>query len=367
LSSTGTENCDSYRLFGRLFTWRSADSNLRDHGDMRVEGEAPDGRHGTTNQSGSAAPDGLSKAVTVSVCMPTARDAGVIQRALASVLVGDETGAAQPAIIAADDDRVRYFRNPHRLGFSGNHVALLDRARGRYLAVLHDDDWWEPTYLSSMVGALDADPDIGMVCCDVLLDRDGDQAPSQWPIPVSPGRHDHVLDILLPEEWFLLPNSTVLRREVWTGPARQWPDLCCGDLQVFLSAADAGWALYFLPKPLTHWVQHTDQSGAWRGADSGLGVADDVLAFWDGWLEGRPPAQVALTNIPRARWHLRRARALLLAGRAPEARAAITDAAALGGTDLPGLRRLEFAARLPSGALRAAVSLRRAVGPRTRG
>ncbi len=330
---------------------------------MHVEGEGPDGRRAT---------------VTVSVCMPTARPAEVIQRALASVLaqdyedfevlVGDETGAAEPAVIAAHDERVRYFRNPHRLGFSGNHVALLDRARGRYLAVLHDDDWWEPTYLSSMVGALDADPDIGMVCCDVLLDRDGDQAPSQWPIPVSPGRHDHVLDLLLPEEWFLLPNSTMFRREVWTGPARQWPDLCCGDLQIFLSAADAGWALYFLPKPLTHWVQHTDQSGAWRGADSGLGVADDVLAFWDGWLEGRPPALVALTNMPRAlAGSCVALGALLLAGRAPEARAAIADATALGGTDLPGLRRLEMAARLPSVALRAAVGLRRALRQRGAG
>jgi glycosyltransferase involved in cell wall biosynthesis len=317
-------------------------------------------------------PDDTPGAVTVSVCMPTARDASVIKRALASVLaqdledfeilVGDETGAAEPAVVAADDARIRYFRNPHRLGFSANHVALLDRARGRYIAILHDDDWWEPTYLSSMARVLDEETDVGLVCCGVVLDRGPGAQPSPWPIPVSPGRHDHVLDILLREEWFLLPNATMVRREVWTGPTREWPSLCCGDLQLFLSVADAGWALYFLPAPLTHWVQHTDQSGAWRGADSGLGVADDVLAFWDGWLAGRPAAQVALTNLPRARWHLRRARALLLVGRGPEARAAIKEAAALGGNDLAGLRRIAFVSRLPSFVVRAGVSLKRAVG-----
>ena len=112
--------------------------------------------------------------------------------------------------------------------------------------------------------------------------------------------------------------------------------------QFFLSAADAGWGLYYLPDPLAHWVQHREQSGAWRGSDYGLGVADDVLAFWDSWLQGRPDAQAALANRQRARWHLRRARALLLAGRAPEARTALDRASALrraSSLDRPGTPR----------------------------
>ena len=106
---------------------------------------------------------------------------------------------------------------------------------------------------------------------------------------------------------------------------------------------------------------HRGQSGAWRGHDSGLGVADDVLAFWDRWLEGRSAATVALTAGQRARWHVRRARALLLAGRSADARAALATAEALGGTALPDLRRLKLAAALPNSVVRGAVTVKRAL------
>jgi glycosyltransferase involved in cell wall biosynthesis len=306
--------------------------------------------------------------------MPVSRDATVVRRALDSVLsqdlpdfevlIGDETGLAEQAVDGAGDGRVDYRRNPQRLGFTQNHVALFDRVRGRYVAVMHDDDWWEPSYLSSLVSVLDANPRMGMACCATVVDYGhGDTSP--WPMPVAPGAHDRIIETLLREEWFLLPISTVWRSELWTGPARAWPELCCSDLQLFLSIADAGWGLYYLPEPLAHWVQHRGQSGAWRGADHGLGVADDVLAFWDLWLEDRPPELVALSNRTRARWHLRRARALVLSGRSAEARAEVRRAAALGRvsaldpTELPGLRQLRLATRLPNGLARGAVALKR--------
>ena len=67
------------------------------------------------------------------------------------LLIGDETGAAAVLVDELGDPRVRYRHNPERLGFSQNHVALLDRARGRYMAVLHDDDRWDPAFLARLV------------------------------------------------------------------------------------------------------------------------------------------------------------------------------------------------------------------------
>jgi hypothetical protein len=311
----------------------------------------------------------------VSVCMPMARDAHLVERAVRSVLdqdladfeflIGDETGAAAPLVDALADPRIVYRHNPTRLGFSGNHMALLDRARGRYVTVLHDDDRWEPDFLSQMVAILEEHPDVGMACGRAVLDRGGGSADrdgtDRWPMPIPPGRNDDLLPVLLTEEWFMLLGNTIWRREVWSGPARHWPALCCGDLQLFLSAADAGWPLWFVDRPLMHYAVHEGQSGAWRGSDSGLGVADDVLAFWDGWLEGRPPAQVALTARQRARWHVRRARALLLAGRTGEARRAVAEARTLGGPDLPDLRKMKWAVSLPNPLVRGAVALKRAV------
>jgi glycosyltransferase involved in cell wall biosynthesis len=301
--------------------------------------------------------------------MPMARTAREVERAVRSVLaqefedfellIGDETGGAEALVASLGDPRINYTRNRTRLGFSQNHVALLDRTRGRYLTVLQDDDRWEPDFLSRLVPVLDRHPDIGLACCRVVLDRgDGDDK-ELWPIPLRPGRTDDLLTVVLTEEWFMLLCNTVWRREVWAGPARRWPELCCADLQFFLAAAEAGWPIYFLDTVLAAYTLHRGQSGAWRGQDSGLGVADDVLAFWAGWLAGKPSSQSAATARQRARWHLRRARALLLSGRSGAARGAVATAEALAGTELPGLRRLKLAAALPNPVVRGAVALKR--------
>ncbi|HXQ75727.1 MAG TPA: glycosyltransferase family A protein [Acidimicrobiales bacterium] len=308
------------------------------------------------------------------MCMPMARPASEVERALRSVLaqdftdfellIGDETGAARALVTDLADPRVDYRHNPTRLGFSSNHVALLDRARGRYMAVLHDDDRWEPTFLSRLVAVLERHPDIAMACCRVVIDRGAGDDTELWPTPLRPGRNDDLLGLVLAEEWFLLLDAAIWRREVWAGPARQWPDLCCGDLQFFLSAVEARWPLYFLDTALTAYTMHRGQSGAWRGPDSGLAVADDVLAFWDGWLQGRPDRFAALTARQRARWHLRRARALLLAGRTSDARRDVARAEDLGGSELPDLRRLKLAVALPNSLVRGAVALKRGVTDR---
>jgi hypothetical protein len=305
--------------------------------------------------------------------MPMVRHGPEVQEAVRSVLaqefadlellIGDETGRCEGFVTALGDPRVDYRRNPTRLGFSANHVALLDRARGRYLAVLHDDDRWDRGYLARLVEVLERHPDVGLACCQVVLDR-GDDSSELWPVPLAPGRSDDLLETILRQEWFMLLNSTVWRREVWAGPARDWPELCCGDLQFFLSAAEARWPVYFLEAVLATYSIHRGQSGAWRGKDNGLAVADDVLAFWDGWLAGRPPAMAQLTARPRARWHARRARALILAGRRREARREVAAAEALGGADIPELRRVRVAAALPNAVVRGAVDFKRAVTER---
>ena len=195
-----------------------------------------------------------------------------------------------------------------------------------------------------------------------------------WPIPLVPGRHDAVLKVLVREEWFLLPSATVFRREVWDGPAREWPpDISTADLQLYLSAAEAAWAFYYLPKPLVHWVQHRDQSGAHRGGDFGLAVIDEALRFWARWLSSRPAGLADTTSRQRAMSQLRRARALILLKRRAAALDALTEAVNLAGPDLPGRRRLAFAARVPApllqvglGAKRVAQSTAHAVLARSR-
>ena len=233
------------------------------------------------------------------------------------------------------------------------------------MTVLHDDDWWEPTYLSSLVAVLDADPEVGLACCATVLDDEHGRT-TPWPFPLGAGRHDGVLETLLREDWFLLLNATMWRREVWAGPARQWSELCCADLQLFLSAADAGWALYYLPTPLAHWAQHRGQSGAERGVGPRVG---------SGKRRSRLLGRVARRTTGGPGRALQRATGALAPPASPgpccwrdealrrvspsKAALALARESDLVPTDLPGLRRLSFASHLPPFAVRTGVGLKR--------
>jgi glycosyltransferase involved in cell wall biosynthesis len=308
---------------------------------------------------------------TVSICLPASRDPKLTARALRSalaqtfrdfeVLVGDETGDFAATAAAIGDERVDYRHNPQRLGYTRNHLALLDRARGRYLAVLHDDDWWEPTYVASMVAALEASATIGVATCDIRRDIAGTRrAAGPWPIPLQPGRNDDVLDLLVREEWFLLPTSSMWRREVFQGAARAWPlHLHVSELQMYLSAAEDGWAFSYVPEPLAHWVQHDSQSASHRGGDYGLAIANDTLEFWDTWLRDRSEHYARISRRQRANTQLRRGRALLLLGDRGAAREALAQARQLVGAGGPGYTKLTIGVRIPLPLVRAVLNGKR--------
>lgn len=61
---------------------------------------------------------------------------------------------------------IRYRRNPETLGVALNLRAALAEARGRYVAVLNDDDLWEPEFLERLVAPLDENPDRVLAFCD---------------------------------------------------------------------------------------------------------------------------------------------------------------------------------------------------------
>jgi glycosyltransferase involved in cell wall biosynthesis len=201
--------------------------------------------------------------------MPAHRDSHFFREALASVLaqtmpdfeviVGDDSGGdLRAAVEAADDDRVRYVPHPEKLGFVGNHETTLDLAQGKYIAVLHDDDLHHPTYLERMTGALEADPELGLACCDVWeVFPDGRrQRPGAH---IAGGRYDDWLPLVFSHEFFI-PTSTVLRRETWhERKTRHWPDFPIGDIVLWYDAAAAGTPMYWVDEALTDYRRHDAQ------------------------------------------------------------------------------------------------------------
>lgn len=63
------------------------------------------------------------------------------------------------ARLAADDQRIRVFRNAVNLGAAPNYNRCYEEARGKYFKWLAHDDRMKPGYLAAMVAALEARPD----------------------------------------------------------------------------------------------------------------------------------------------------------------------------------------------------------------
>jgi glycosyltransferase involved in cell wall biosynthesis len=119
----------------------------------------------------------LSPTPIVSVVMPVYNGAGHVRAAVQSVLdqtcpdfelVAVDDGSTDDSwtvleALAEKDGRVR----PHRLAANaGHHVAsnvAMERALGRYLVRLDQDDLAEPTRLARTIDAFDADPGVGLV------------------------------------------------------------------------------------------------------------------------------------------------------------------------------------------------------------
>jgi glycosyltransferase involved in cell wall biosynthesis len=229
------------------------------------------------------------------------------------VITDDSCGALAATAAEFADDRVRYFSNARPLGLSGNHMAALDRARGRYLGFLHDDDRFLPSYVGTVVGCLAEDPSLGVVLTDRWIDTGlGPHRRLRAELPA--GRHERFLDYVIRSSRFV-PSATMLRREVWEESPRRWPDLLCGDVALFVDAAVAGWPLLYLDEPLVIYRRHAQQSGAHEAT-----IRDHGVRFWDGYRFDDPAAE-HLRRQTLARWLVARAGAHLKNGRPSEAKA----------------------------------------------
>jgi glycosyltransferase involved in cell wall biosynthesis len=75
---------------------------------------------------------------------------------------------------AANDERIRYVRQPENIGAAPNHNVLVSYARGRYFKWASHDDLYAPTLLEACIAALDDHPEAVLAhCADAVIDETG--------------------------------------------------------------------------------------------------------------------------------------------------------------------------------------------------
>ncbi|HKW81486.1 MAG TPA: glycosyltransferase family 2 protein [Casimicrobiaceae bacterium] len=176
----------------------------------------------------------------IDVVLPAYNGAGVIRAALESalaqdvssriVVVDDGSTDDSAAIARSYGSRVTVITQTNQ-GVSGARNTGLAAARAPYVALLDQDDVWQPGKLARQLAAIDARPDVGMVFTDMrLVERDGTvfedgflRATPEYAalerLPVGDAAY------LLPESLaeavvrfnFISPSTTLLRREALLG------------------------------------------------------------------------------------------------------------------------------------------------------
>lgn len=91
------------------------------------------------------------------------------------VVCDDSPGGAIERIVSqAADARIRYVRNPSRLGFEGNFTECLRQARGELVKFLNDDDRLAPQCVAGLAAAFDFDPRVMLATSRrVVIDEAG--------------------------------------------------------------------------------------------------------------------------------------------------------------------------------------------------
>lgn len=141
----------------------------------------------------------------VTVILPTYERATYLREAIASALaqtygdfvlsIGDNSRTVDTEKVVGefDDPRIQYRRHPENLGQQGNWLWLIHHAETPFVASLHDDDIWEPTFLERTVPLIAEDPSVSMVFADYLLiDQHGSPLPTETD-ELSASSHRNVL------------------------------------------------------------------------------------------------------------------------------------------------------------------------------
>jgi glycosyltransferase involved in cell wall biosynthesis len=110
-------------------------------------------------------------------------------------LVDDCSNSFEPKDLIKNDGRIGYYRQKQSVGMGANWNTCIERARGRWIHILHQDDFVLPGFYSRLREGIEQEPGIGVAFCQhfsvdaasrkrFLLSRVKQQFPgilSDWP------------------------------------------------------------------------------------------------------------------------------------------------------------------------------------------
>jgi len=146
---------------------------------------------------GTGRPAPIAAPPLVSVVIPTHNRAHYVTQAIDSVLaqtyanyeiivVDDGSTDDTRHVLRAYGDRLRYiYQENHNRGPAAALNRAVSEARGKYIALLDDDDMWLPSKLELQIAVLEQDPEIGFLGTDMYITDASGNVIDRWGKPPS--------------------------------------------------------------------------------------------------------------------------------------------------------------------------------------
>lgn len=176
----------------------------------------------------------------VCICIPTYNAEKTIRETVASIvnqrysnliiLVVDNasTDGTLAVVEIFSDPRISIHRNEVNVGGEANFNRCILLAKGKYTAIYHADDVYEPHMVERQVTFLEANPDAGAVFTEASLIDDNGKIIGNLGLPQKLVAAGHLYDFktifksVLQYSNFLICPSAMVRTEVYQQDIKSW-------------------------------------------------------------------------------------------------------------------------------------------------
>jgi len=191
----------------------------------------------------------------VCICIPTYNAEKTIAATLSSILNqtyknliiqlvdNDSTDNTVKVIQSFKDGRIVLHRNSLNVGGEGNFNRCIELAKGKYTAIYHADDIYEPQMVAVQVAFLEKYPQAGAVFTEAMMVDEFDQLIGEIHQPANLAKNgplhnfQSLFKAILEYSNFLICPSVMVRTEIYKNEIKSWRGELFGssaDLDVWL-------------------------------------------------------------------------------------------------------------------------------------
>jgi glycosyltransferase involved in cell wall biosynthesis len=170
--------------------------------------------------------------------------------------------------------KLRYFRSDASLPLYGSRNRALQKARGKYIAILDCDDLWLPAKLEEQVKLLEKDEKVGLIYSDIVLFTEKGKEKRSFKFK-RPYRGNIFSELLF--ENFINTQTVLIRKEAFDSLDNFFDGrlILSGDYDAYLRIS-YGWKVDYVDKPLARYRVHRN-SKSWRDGRKLVTVEIDLM------------------------------------------------------------------------------------------